>query len=318
MALAKARASGLALDALAGLVSLGGALACGSEGGAAAPEQVASAARREGYEGMNFYETNADQAPSIGSVPLGGVPGSYGLVTGEDPLPVCSAGIGERPTASPSEAALACPPVTRELISDFTFTGNPSNVTFGGDAAVPGGTFHYPDAPDALRSDVTDGDWHIYGTVRSISGFGLYFSGCHQIDAAAYRGVAFELWGQIGDGGGLVFFVGTAENQVASSWVNENKASPSEPDEPVNRGRCVPLSSRYDGTCREARRVASVPEAPERVIVLWRDLGEGCPDPSVNPSEITTIAWYFPQPIRGPYEVDIHIDDLRFTDEGPL
>ena len=53
-------------------------------------------------------------------------------------------------------------------------------------------------------------------------------------------------------------------------------------------------------------------------MVLWRDLAEGCPDPGVDPSEITSIAWYFPQPIRGSYTVDIHIDDLRFTDEAPL
>jgi hypothetical protein len=38
----------------------------------------------------------------------------------------------------------------------------------------------------------------------------------------------------------------------------------------------------------------------------------------VDPSEITSIAWYFPQVGQGPYSVDIHIDDLRFTNEGPL
>lgn len=307
MPLAQARAPGLALLPWLGL------LACGTSGGADAD----AIATREGYEGMNFYETNGDEPPSIDSAPVGSVPGFYEFVSGEE-LPICSAGVGERPTAAPGDSTLACPQVTREVISDFTFAGNPNGVNFTGDAAFPGGTYHYPDAPDALRSDVTNGDWHIHGTVRDVSGFGLYFNACQQVDAAAYRGIAFKLWGQLGDGGALVFFVGTSVNQVASTWVNANKASPSVPDEPANMGRCVPLGSRYDGTCREARRVLNVPAEPQNSLVLWRDLGDGCPDPSVDPSEINTIAWYFPQPVRGSYTVDIHIDDLRFTDEGPL
>ena len=310
MPLAQAtRAPALALPGL-GLLGL---LACG----ASDPADASPAVARDGYEGMNFYETNGDEPPSIDSAPLGNVPGSYELVSGEE-LPVCSAGVGERPTAAPGDSALACPPITREVISDFTFTGNPSGVSFGPDAAFPGGTYHYPDAPDELRADVTGGDWHIYGTVSTISGFGLYFNVCQQLDAAAYRGMAFKLWGEIGDGGALAFFVGTAQNQVASSWVNETQASAGLPDEPLNMGRCVPLSSRYDGTCREARRVLNVPSEPETSLLLWRDLVDGCPEPSVNPSEITSIAWYFPQPARGSYTVDIHLDDLRFTDEGPL
>jgi len=307
MPFAKARAPGLALLPWLGL------LACGTSGAADA-EAVATS---EGYEGMNFYEANGDEPPSIDSAPLGSVPGSYEFVSGEE-LPVCSAGVGERPTAAPGDSTLACPRVTHEVISDFTFTGNPNGVNFTGDAAFPGGTYHYPDAPDALRSDVTDGDWHIYGTVSDVSGFGLYFNSCQQLDAAAYRGIAFKLWGQIGEAGALVFYVGTSVNQVASTWVNANKINPADPDEPANMGRCVPLSTRYDGSCREARRVLNVPAEPESSVVLWRDLSEGCPDANVDPSEINSIAWYFPQPLRGSYTVDIHIDDLRFTDEGPL
>jgi hypothetical protein len=298
------------LAALPWLVLLG----CGTSGDSPDADALAPG---DGYEGMNFYEANGDEPPSIDSAPVGNVPGSYEFVSGEE-LPVCSAGVGERPTAPIADTALACPRVTHAVITDFTFTGNPNSVSFAGDAAFPGGTYHYPDASDALRSDVTNGDWHIYGTVRDVSGFGLYFNACQQLDAAAYRGIAFKLWGQIGDGGALVFYVGTSVNQVASSWVNANKADPSAPDEPANMGRCVPVSGRYDGTCREARRILTVPAQPENSLVLWRDLADGCPDPSVDPSEINTIAWYFPQPVSGSYTVDIHVDDLRFTNEGPL
>jgi hypothetical protein len=52
--------------------------------------------------------------------------------------------------------------------------------------------------------------------------------------------------------------------------------------------------------------------------VLWRDLTEGCPVSTVDPREITSIAWYLPPAATGPYSVDIHIDDLRFTDGAPL
>jgi len=291
-------------------------LACGDSSGSVATG--GGVAARSGYEGMNFYEANGDEPPPIASAPLGAAPGSYEFVSGDDALPACSAGVGQRATAAPGDPALACPPIAREMISDFSFTGNPNSVTFSPDAAVPGGTFHYPDGPGGLVSDVTNGDWHLYGTVRSISGFGLYLSGCGQVDAAAYRGIAFTLWGEIGDGGALVLFVGSSENQVASSWINANEPSPAGADEPINLGRCLPLATRYDGTCREARRILNVPPAPEPSLILWRDLAEGCPEPSVNPSEVTSIAWYFPQPARGSYTVDIHIDDLRFTDEGPL
>jgi hypothetical protein len=38
----------------------------------------------------------------------------------------------------------------------------------------------------------------------------------------------------------------------------------------------------------------------------------------LNPGEITAMAWYFPASPSGSYAVDIHIDDLRFTNAGPL
>ena len=299
---------------LAAMLLGAGQLACGSSDESLA---LADDTIPDGYEGMNFYEANGDDPPSIDRAPLGNVPGSYELVSGE-PLPACSAGVGQRPTAPPGDPTLACPTVTRETISDFTYSGNPTSTTFGSDAALPGGTYHYPTDPGTLVSDVTADDWHIYGTVSQISGFGIYLSGCQLINAAAYRGIAFRLWGSIGDGGALVFFVGSADNQVASSWINDNKPNPSDPDEPHNLGRCIPLTARYDGTCREARRVLDVSDSPRPTVIQWRDLGEGCPDPSVDPTEITTIAWYLPQPLQGSYAVDIHIDDLRFSDEGPL
>jgi hypothetical protein len=242
-------------------------------------------------------------------------PGIVGFVSGDEPASACASS-GRNESEGTRDVGLACPPLAGPTISDFTFAGgSPADTTFGSGASFAGGTFAYG---DGLRSQVTDGDWHLSGTVGSLSGFGLYMTGCKQLDASAYRGVAFSLRGSIAPGGSLVFFVGTASNQVSYRWLKENELNPTDEDEAPNLGRCVPLTNRYDGTCREARFTLQVSEEPTPVRVLWQQLSEGCPDPSVDPSELTAIAWYFPQLSTGPYAVDIHIDDLGFTDISPL
>lgn len=269
----------------------------------------------EAYEGSNFYEGEGESTPSRPTVP-DGVPGFVEFVSGEENLSACLLGTERERASQSGDASLVCPPAVSADISDFTFMGNPAGVTFGPDSSVPGGTFFYP--ADGLTSDVTAGDWHLTGTVSNVSGFGLYLSGCALLDASAHRGITFTLWGEVGAGGSLVFFTGTAANQVSHEWLSENATTAAERAEPPNLGRCVPVSNRYDGSCREPRATLVVSDTPTRVELLWRDLTEGCPVPTVDPREITTIAWYFPPAAGGPYAVDIHIDELRFTDVGPL
>jgi hypothetical protein len=269
------------------------------------------------YEGPNFYETGTSQV----SVPAPSTPPTYFEVAGDEnpvttctvrPMPPSDAGVARDP-------ALLCPAVTTGLISDFNYQAgsNASDVTFAPDSSIRGGTYFYPDGTPGLRSDVTGSNWHLTGTVSAISGFGIYLNGCKELDASMYGGIAFSIGGQMDAAGELVFFVGTAENQVSSSWLNENKANPSDADEPPSLGQCVPLSNRYDGSCREARLRLSLTEMPSQVLVRWQDLQQGCPAVSVDPSQITSIAWYF-APAAVTYSVDIHIDDLRFADGGPL
>jgi hypothetical protein len=274
--------------------------------------------RSDSYEGPNFYESDASpSAPGSGTGPvLARVPGFYGFASGDDPSSACGGAVErERMVEGPASVGLACPPVAHELISDFTFGAgaNPTGLTLAADASFAGGTFFYPEGMPGLTSDITGGDWHLSGTVGSVSGFGLYLSGCRQIDASAYNGFVFDLWGRIASGGSLVFFVGTAAQQVSDVWLNDNKASPTDADEPPNLGRCIPTASRYDGTCREPRVTLPVTETRTEVRVLWQDLVGGCPQASVDASEITAIAWYFPQATSGSYSIDVHIDDLRFT-----
>ena len=205
--------------------------------------------------------------------------------------------------------------MSQPAISSFTFApgASTSTVSFSADAAFPGGTFFYPDATTALTSDVTGNDWHLSGTVGTLSGFGLFMRDCRRLDASAYGGVAFRFWGRIEPPGSLVFFVGSAAHQVSSAWLNAHKADPMAADEPSNSGRCIPLAQRYDNTCREPRIGLPVSETPTQVQVHWRDLVDGCPEASVNATEITSIAWYFPPATRA-YEIDLHLDDLRFAD----
>lgn len=299
-----------------GVMGLGWVAACGAPG---APPDL-STSGSAGFEGPNFYEppaSEAARAPSTPPVPSS-APGFFGFVSGDDALAECALGpAGAREMEVEDDPALVCPPISRPLISDFTFApGAPvDGVSFDGQGVLRGGTFFYP--AGALTSEVTENDWHISGTVSSVAGFGLYLQGCRQLDASPFGGIAFSVRGQIGAGGGLVFFIGTAQNQVSHRWLNENDPSLNEP-EPPNLGRCIPLSSRYDGSCREARLALDVTDEPVQHALLWREFRGGCPADSVDPSEITAIAWFFPEVPSGPYSVDIHLDDLRFADLSPL
>jgi hypothetical protein len=276
------------------------------------------------YEGPNFYETAAP-APLVpgqllpdGQPSVGELPGFMGFVGDEEALLSCRAAT-ERAESPPLDPALSCAPVRRATISDFSYAGgNTSGVYFGTDSDVRGGTYFYGSGANGLRSDVTGNDWHLFGRISGISGFGLYLDGCSLLDGSAFGGIEFSLRGSIEAGGGLVFFVGTAENQISHVWLNENKPTPDTADEPPNLGRCIPFANRYDGSCSEPRTALMVTEDPITLQVAWRDLATGCPSASVTPSEVTSVAWYFPQGLSGAYDVDIHIDNLRFSNASPL
>jgi hypothetical protein len=215
--------------------------------------------------------------------------------------------IGGRSTPS------ACAPLSRAIISDFTFLpdSSPTNVVFGVDAAFAGGTYFYPDGA-ALSSDVTNDTWHLSGMVTTTSGFGLFSSGCSPLDASAFVGISFTLSGSIEADRRLIFFVESAAQQISYLWQNAQEPGPTEPDAAPNAGRCMPATSRYDGTCREPRVLLEVPPLPTTVEIAWADLLGGSPVASVDPTEITAIAWALPEPAASAYAVDIHIDDLRF------
>jgi hypothetical protein len=294
----------------------GGFGVCSSSACAPSPPRAGTFAGS--YEGANFYEpAGADEAPTLSDIPSA-APGFYGLVSEDEPNPTCN-GAASADVPRSIDPSLVCPRVTNAPISDFTFSagGNPQDVNFAADAAFAGGTYFYPDAATALSSDVTGGDWHLSGMVDGVSGFGLYLNRCKELDVSGFGGIEFSLWGHIDPPGALVFFVGTAANQVSDAWIDEHKASPSDADEPPNVGRCIPIRDRYDGTCREARVNVPVTDTETLMRLTWRDLTDGCPLASVDAAEITSIAWYFPPGSAGAYSVDLHIDNLRFSVTAP-
>jgi hypothetical protein len=272
------------------------------------------------YEGPNFYESEGARPASAANAPSQPEQPTTDFFA----APLQDGTAATTCISSPREVddeaerralGLECPPIANAAISSFVFSpgGSTTGVNFGTDAAFPGGTFFYPDASTGLHSDITGNDWHLSGTVTNLSGFGLYLSSCREIDASEYGGIAFRLWGRVDAPGSLVFFVGSAAQQVSSDWLNAHKASPNDPDEPPNLGRCVPIGQRYDNSCREPRIGLPVAEAPTPIQVQWRDLLDGCPAASVDASRISSIAWYFPPASPG-YDIDIHLDDLRFTE----
>lgn len=183
-----------------------------------------------------------------------------------------------------------------------------------------GGTFVYPNEQEMteypLTSDVTEDNWHITGEVGSYSGFGLFFQDCTKFDASAFDGIEFTVSGDVGMGTTIDFRVGTAGDTVSHEWLHENGQT----EEPANFGRCVPPgSNQYDGSCSEPVVTVTVTDTPEVITVLWDDLEGGSPEPSVTPTELTSISWALPAPPGvdttnvSSYSVDVVIDDLRFV-----
>jgi hypothetical protein len=216
-----------------------------------------------------------------------------------------------------------CPGISEPTLLDFETPGNDPTQALFGDfrEALSGGTFIYPTASAAaegasvgLVSDVTNGDWHITGTVASQSGFGLFFA-CQLLDASAFAGLAFTVSGDIEGATSLGLIINTAGNDVSPSWRILNGQSPA-----PSFGRCTPAESEFDGTCDAARIDIALEQEPREVTVLFSELGGGAPEALLNPSEITKIAWSLPGRAPDasgtvePYAVDIRIDDIRFIE----
>ena len=244
--------------------------------------------------------------------------------------------------------ATLCPAIQQPLITDFTYAApavaapdagatdggaadaaptpapvapDPANETFGDFfSTLSGGTFRYPDmGAYPVASDVTMDNWHLSGSIGDYSGFGLYITGCNVIDATAYDGISFTVRGSVAMGNTLTFSVSTSANDITHLWLNANVPANATMPVAANSGRCIPTMGQYDGSCAAPTYTVTVTATEQTVTVLWADLTGGRPQASVNPAEITSINWIFPNPPGAgtatptPYEADIVIDNLTFV-----
>jgi hypothetical protein len=277
-----------------------------------------------GNAGGSSGSTGGPGGANSGGTSSGGAPGTMAVVT-------------------------VCPAIQQALITDFTYAvpaaaapdagatdggaadaapppapvaPDPANETFGDFyMTLSGGTYRYPDmGPYPVASDVTMDNWHLSGSIGDYSGFGLYITGCNLIDATAYDGISFTVRGSVAMGNTLTFSVGTASNDITHVWLNANVPANATMPVAANAGRCIPTMGQYDGSCAAPTYTVPVTATEQTITVLWADLVGGRPQPSVDPAEITSIGWIFPNPPGAgtatpmPYEVDIVIDNLTFVD----
>ncbi|HEX2658796.1 MAG TPA: hypothetical protein VHU40_11010 [Polyangia bacterium] len=186
------------------------------------------------------------------------------------------------------------------VINDFSTSADGKTVSWGytGGNAFSGYSFTYP---DTIVSDATAGAWHLTGTVNTYSGFALGFS-C-AVDASMFTGISFSIKGNPGPStGGLTLSVNTSPDDV-----NDGPGAPT-------YGKCVPKTSRYDGTCLSPKANVSVIAEAATVKIKWADLKGGAPQDSVSPDSISGIVWTWDWIDGGtPFPTDITVDDVAFT-----
>ncbi len=245
-----------------------------------------------------------------------------------------TSGGGTGGTSAVVAMGTACPKATSAALSDFSALdgggGDPSAfgdfaTTFSGSSYVyPNGAANFP-----LVADFSQQNWHITGTVGDFSGFGLVFSlassatgGCDEVDASMFSGISFSIKGSVPIAGALAnsvqFTVGTAADDVAASWLDAHKATPTTADATPSFGTCMPVSNQYDGTCGSPSLKVPLTDTATVINVKWTDLVGGKPAASPDPTKITFISWVIPTPPGAggasptTYMVDLTIDDLQF------
>ncbi len=252
---------------------------------------------------------------SGGGSATGGGDGTGATNTGTGSTGTGTGGNGTAGGGSGDPDAVACPDAADALLLDFALGmgGGSATPSFGDfDAKFSGTTYSYP---VALTSDVSGENWHISGDVADYSGFGLAFADCYKVDASAFKGIKLTISGDTG-GKPITLNVGTAADQITSAWMQAN----GDPDAAPNFGRCTPADNQYDGTCGSPTYQITVSGTPTTVQIPWAELTGGSPDDSVDPSEITFIAWNFTPPDGVgtasvvSYPVDVVVDDIGFME----
>jgi len=262
----------------------------------------------------------------VGAGVGGNIGGGIGGSTGN------TAACGTGPFA-PNPGTLCYPPT--QMITDFAYAPDPDGGvvptdqvrfgTFG--TTLSGGQSAYSNPPGTVAGNVTQGDWHIMGSVANYSGFGLYFDNvmvdgvhpCNMVDASAFDGITFTIWGTTGTTANvpnmITMGVGILDDSVTPSWLTSVDAGSTTP----SPGSCIPTSGNgpyYHPGCSDPTNVFAVTgtqAAPQTVSLRWTDFTLGMCKANVVPSQILSVYWQLPwTPSQTPYDLDIHIDNLAF------
>jgi hypothetical protein len=228
----------------------------------------------------------------------------------------------------------SCAPETATVagILDFNQVPPGSDVTFGDFMGSFSGVAYLAD-PNALggfASDYSAMNWHITGTVKQASGFGIGF-GC-KTDASAFRGVSFDIGGGFSgvgqnDGGllpgaALAFTVGTAPDEVATQYTSAYLTASDKTDPALRTwGTCAPQSAKdggapnpADGSCSSPSAQIQLTKNTKTVALHWSDLTNGTPRARPDPAQLEWLYWALPwDPATStPYSFDIILDNLSF------
>jgi hypothetical protein len=224
---------------------------------------------------------------------------------------------------APTGSGTLCPVPAQALITDFTYNASAAGastteIRFGGGAGtLTGGESYYPaSGANAITVNVTGSSYHVTGTVGDYTGFGLYFDSCDHLDASKFKGIQFTVSAAaLPPGNVMTFGVGTIDDKPSAAWMTQNGATTSKE---TDSGRCTPSAQTgnqyYHPGCSDPTVQIPISAAPTPQPVPWASLTGGSPAATVNPSEITSIYWYFPWSGSGsaPYALDFVLDDLSF------
>jgi hypothetical protein len=171
---------------------------------------------------------------------------------------------------------------------------------YGSPYVYPTNTVCPPQQTDFPIAQTTNGDWHVTGTVGDWSGFGLWFGAC-TVDMSAYRGVSFEISGNVGSSGSVTLVVPTGPDSTPNACQ-------------TNVGSCTGGTS-----CKGPSKTIAIPATPGTpIVVLWSDLVGGNPVASPDPSQILGLLWTFDWTDWGgvkssPYPVDVTVGSISLV-----
>jgi hypothetical protein len=274
------------------LLAAGGLVAC--ESTAARPDGGGASG---GHSGDGGHSGN-------GGAATGGSGGNYTVVCGSGPY---------APTLG-----IKCHPVESSgVISNFTYDpdgGATDQVRFGMfGTTLSGGESVFANSPGMLMSNVTGSDWHISGNIANYAGIGLYFENCNVLDASAFGGISFTIWGTAANNM-MTMDVGILDDTPSPAWEGSVGADSNAP----KAGACIPSSGSeyYHPGCADPTssfNVTGTQASPQTITLRWTDFTGGMCRPNVDPSQILGISWQFLWSATAtPYAVDIHIDNLMF------